>query len=80
KIQNGDSVIFFNYRPDRARELTRAVNDKEFTGFSRETLDLTFVTMTQYDASLEGVKVAYKPQSYTNTLGEYVANKGLNQL
>lgn len=79
-INNGDSVIFFNYRPDRARELTRAINDKTFDGFKRETLNLTFVTMTQYDKTLEGVNVAFKPQTLTNTLGEYVSSKGLNQL
>ncbi|GKU26945.1 2,3-bisphosphoglycerate-independent phosphoglycerate mutase [Clostridium folliculivorans] len=79
-IKNGDSVIFFNFRPDRAREITRAINDKEFAGFERETLNLTYVTMTQYDKSLEGVHVAYKPQTITNTLGQYVADKGLNQL
>ena len=80
KINDGDSVIFFNFRPDRAREITRAINDKEFTGFERETLDLVFVTMTQYDKTLEGVEVAYRPEAITNTLGEYVASKGLNQL
>ena len=80
KISNKDSVIFFNFRPDRAREITRAINDKEFDGFKRETLNLTFVTMTQYDKTLEGVEIAYRPQSYVNTLGEYVSNKGLNQL
>lgn len=79
-IKNGDSVVFFNFRPDRARELTRAINDKEFDGFERETLDLTFVTMTQYDKTLEGVHVAYKPQVLVNTLGEYLSNKGLTQL
>ena len=79
-IKNGDSVIFFNFRPDRAREITRAINDKEFAGFNRETLNLTFVTMTQYDKTLEGVLVAYRPQTIENTLGEYVSNKGLNQL
>jgi len=80
KIQNGDSVIFFNFRPDRARELTRAINDKTFAGFKRETLNLTFVTMTQYDKTLEGVSVAFKPQTLTNTLGEYVSSKGIKQL
>lgn len=79
-IKNGDSVVFFNFRPDRAREITRAINDKEFAGFKREALNLTFVCMTQYDKTLEGVEVAYKPQTITNTLGEYVAAKGLNQL
>lgn len=79
-IKTGDSVIFFNFRPDRAREITRAINDKTFEGFKRETLNLTFVTMTQYDKTLEGVNVAYTPNSFENTLGEYVASKGLNQL
>ena len=79
-IKNGDSVVFFNFRPDRAREITRAINDKEFAGFKRETLDLVFVTMTQYDKTLEGVNVAYTPQTLVNTLGEYVSSKGLNQL
>ena len=80
KVKSGDSVVFFNFRPDRARELTRAINDKVFDGFKRETLNLTFVTMTQYDKTLEGVEVAFKPQTLTNTLGEFVANKGLKQL
>ena len=79
-IKSKDSVIFFNFRPDRARELTRAINDKTFEGFKRDALDLTFVTMTQYDKTLEGVEVAYKPTSLENTLGEYVSSKGLKQL
>ncbi|NLK94385.1 MAG: 2,3-bisphosphoglycerate-independent phosphoglycerate mutase [Clostridiales bacterium] len=79
-INNGDSVIFFNFRPDRAREITRAINDKTFDGFKRDTLELTFVTMTQYDKTLEGVEVAFKPQTLVNTLGEYVSSQGLNQL
>ena len=79
-IKNGDSVVFFNFRPDRARELTRAINDKKFAGFKRETLNLTFVTMTQYDKTLEGVNIAFKPQTLVNTLGEYVSSKGLKQL
>lgn len=79
-IKDGDSVIFFNFRPDRARELTRAINDKEFVGFKRETLNLTFTTITQYDKTLEGVNVAYTPQTLSNTLGEYISSKGLKQL
>ena len=79
-IKNGDSVVFFNFRPDRARELTRAINDKEFAGFKRETLNLTFVTMTQYDKTLEGVNIAFKPKTLVNKLGEYVSSKGLKQL
>jgi len=80
KIKDKDSVIFFNFRPDRAREITRALNDKVFTGFERNNLDLTYVTLTQYDKTLENVHVAYSPQSYTNTLGEYISSKGLKQL
>ncbi|WP_010236805.1 2,3-bisphosphoglycerate-independent phosphoglycerate mutase [Clostridium arbusti] len=79
-IQNNDSVIFFNFRPDRARELTRAINDKEFDGFERETLNLTFVTLTEYDSTLKGVEVAYKPEHLNNTLGEYVSSLGKKQL
>lgn len=79
-IKNKDSVIFFNFRPDRAREITRAINDRVFDGFSRETLDLTFVTMTEYDVTLQDVDVAFGPESYTNTLGEYVSKMGKNQL
>jgi len=79
-ISNGDSVIFFNFRPDRARELTRAINDKVFDGFKRETINLNFVCTTQYDLSIENVSVAYTPESYTNTLGEYVSKMGKKQL
>ncbi len=62
KIGNKDSVVFFNFRPDRARELTRAINDKVFDGFEREALDLTYVTMTEYDSTLENVEVAFPPE------------------
>lgn len=79
-VQNKDSVIFFNFRPDRARELTRALNDKEFSGFERNSLDLNYVCMTQYDKTIENVEVAYRPESYVNTLGEYISKNGLKQL
>lgn len=79
-INNKDSVIFFNFRPDRAREITRALNDKVFLGFERKTLDLNYVCTTQYDISLENVDVAYTPESYSNTLGEYVSKMGKKQL
>lgn len=79
-IKNKDSVIFFNFRPDRAREITRALKDKEFKGFERENLNITYVCMTQYDKSIEDVQIAYIPESYKNTLGEYVSSKGLKQL
>ncbi|WP_142414246.1 2,3-bisphosphoglycerate-independent phosphoglycerate mutase [Hathewaya massiliensis] len=80
KIENHDTVIFFNFRPDRAREITRAINDKEFEGFKRETLELNYVCMTEYDKTIENVKVAYPPSAHKNTLGEYVSNNGKTQL
>lgn len=80
RIIDGDSVIFFNFRPDRAREITRAINDKIFEGFQRETLNLNYVCMTQYDKTIENVSIAYKPESYSNTLGEYLSKLGKKQL
>jgi len=80
QIAENDSVIFFNFRPDRARELTRALVDVEFDGFARERFDLDYVCLTQYDATIEGVDVAFGPETITNTLGEYVSAQGLNQL
>lgn len=81
-IKNGDSVIFFNFRPDRAREITRTLVDPDFSGFERKggKLDLTYVCMTQYDATMPGVEVAFKPQSLSNTFGEYISKNGLTQL
>ncbi|MGL5577012.1 MAG: 2,3-bisphosphoglycerate-independent phosphoglycerate mutase [Sarcina sp.] len=79
-VKAGDSVIFFNFRPDRARELTRAMVDVEFNGFERELVKTKFVCMTQYDATIANVEVAYKPESHTNTFGEVLAAKGLKQL
>jgi 2,3-bisphosphoglycerate-independent phosphoglycerate mutase len=79
-ISNNDSVIFFNFRPDRAREITRAINDKVFNGFEREALNLNYVCTTQYDISIENVDVAYTQESFSNTLGEYVSKLGKNQL
>ncbi|NTW72407.1 MAG: 2,3-bisphosphoglycerate-independent phosphoglycerate mutase [Eubacteriaceae bacterium] len=81
-IAENDSIIFFNFRPDRARQMTRALTEHEFDGFKREKgFFSTFtVTMTQYEKSLENLKVAFKPQSIENTLGEYLSAKGLRQL
>lgn len=74
-----DGVIFFNFRPDRARQLTQALVDPNFKGFEREIVDpLSFVTMTQYDPEMP-VKVAFQPQNLSNILGEVVANHGLKQ-
>ncbi len=80
KISENDSVVFFNFRPDRAREITRTIVDTEFNGFEREFFNTHFVCMTQYDASMPNVDVAFKPQSLVNTFGEYISQKGLRQL
>lgn len=79
-IKDKDSVIFFNFRPDRARQITRAIVEDDFDGFKRNKLNIEFVTMTEYDAKFKNVDVAFKPETIINTLGEYVSNKGLNQL
>ena len=81
-IKANDSVVFFNFRPDRAREITRTLVDESFDGFERKNgfFPVTFVCMTQYDATMPNVDVAFKPQSLTNTIGEYVSDKGLTQL
>ncbi|KYH29070.1 MULTISPECIES: 2,3-bisphosphoglycerate-independent phosphoglycerate mutase [Clostridium] len=79
-IKDGDSVVFFNFRPDRARQITRAINDKIFDGFERENLDLTFVTLTEYDKTIENVEVAFGSESYKNTFGEYLSKLGKKQL
>lgn len=82
KIKANDSVIFFNFRPDRARELTRAFVDPKFTGFNRKLgyFPVNFVCMTQYDESMPNVSVAFKPQSLKNTFGEYISSNSLTQL
>jgi 2,3-bisphosphoglycerate-independent phosphoglycerate mutase len=81
-VRDGDSVVFFNFRPDRARELTRALTEPAFDGFARKALprDLNFVTMTEYDATLSRVRIAFPPEDVRNTLGEYLAALGLRQL
>ncbi len=79
-IKENDSVIFCNFRPDRAREITRTLVDPDFSGFERKYFKTYYVTMTQYDASMPNVHVAFKPQKLTNTLGEYLSLKGMKQL
>jgi 2,3-bisphosphoglycerate-independent phosphoglycerate mutase len=79
-IKDNDSIIFFNFRPDRAREITRAFVDIDFNDFNREYFKVYYVCFTQYDATIENVDIAFKPQSYSNTLGEYIGSKGLKQL
>lgn len=80
RLKGGDSVIFFNFRPDRARQLTRSIVDEDFDGFDREYFETVYITMTQYDATMPNVEVAYQPQVLHNTLGEYIAAQGLSQL
>ena len=80
RISANDSVVFFNFRPDRAREITRTFVDPDFNGFEREYFPVTYVCMTQYDATMPNVEIAFKPQSLTNTLGEYLSDKGMTQL
>lgn len=79
-IEKNDSVIFFNFRPDRAREITRTLVDKEFNGFETKDLNLYFVCMTPYDETMPNVKVAFKKEPLKNTFGEYISNNGLTQL
>lgn len=77
-IHSGDGVIFFNFRGDRAREITKAFVNKNFDGFEREHLGVHFVTMTQYEAGLD-VNVAFPPQNLQNTLGQVLAAHQMKQ-
>ena len=79
-IEEKDSVVFFNFRPDRARELTRAIVDPEFKEFETKKMDLDFICFTQYDETMPNVKIAFKPTVLNNTLGEYLSKKGYTQL
>ena len=82
RISEGDSVIFFNFRPDRAREITRTLVDPNFDGFVRKKgfFPVHYVCLTQYDATMPNVQVAFQPQALTNVLGEYLAKCGKTQL
>ncbi|AFA49207.1 2,3-bisphosphoglycerate-independent phosphoglycerate mutase [Acetobacterium woodii] len=82
RIKADDTIIFFNFRPDRARELTRVFIDPDFSEFTRKTgfLANQFITMTQYDKSFKQVAIAYKPETIVNTLGEYLSKLGVPQL
>ena len=81
-IDKNNSVIFFNFRPDRAREITRVFVDENFDGFEREKgfFPLYYVCFTQYDATMPNVEVAFKPEELVNTFGEVISKKGLKQL
>ena len=81
-IRANDSVVFFNFRPDRAREISRAFVDPDFTGFERKKgfFPLHYVCMTQYDETMPNVTVAYPPEALTMTMGEYLSKLGKTQL
>ena len=79
-ISDNDSIIFFNYRPDRAREITRAFVDPAFDGFQRQFFPVTYVCTTEYDASRPNVQVAFPRILVKNGLGEYLSQMGMKQL
>lgn len=80
-LTHNDSVVFFNFRPDRAREITRAFVDPAFTGFNRDKqLSLTYVCMTEYDATMPNVLLAYPPKTVEVPFGQVLAEKGMKQL
>lgn len=80
-ISDNDSVIFFNFRPDRAREITRSIVDPKFDGFETKKLNnIYFVCFTNYDETMPNVQVAFKPTKLVNTFGEYISNKNYTQL
>ncbi len=80
KIEENDSVIFFNFRPDRAREITRTLVDKDFNEFETKKMDLYFVCFTNYDETMPNVHIAFKKEVLHNTFGEVVSKAGLTQL
>lgn len=81
-IKANDSVVFFNFRPDRARQITRTFVDESFDGFERKNgfFPLNFVCMTQYDETMPNVSVAFPPEELKMTMGEYISSKNMTQL
>ncbi len=79
-IEKNNAIIFYNFRPDRAREITRAFVDKEFTYFNRCYLNIYYTCMTEYDATIKGVNIIYPNESIKNTIGEVVSRNKLKQL
>ena len=79
-VKDGDSVVFFNFRPDRAREITRAFCDDQFKGFERRFLNLTYVCFKDYDETIPNKLIAFEKEEIQNTFGEFLANHGLKQL
>ena len=78
-LDANDSYIFFNFRSDRAREMTRVLTQKDFNAFDRRIYDLYYVCMTQYDASFNGIHIAFPPREIKNTLAEYISKLGYTQ-
>lgn len=78
-ISDKDSVVFFNFRPDRAREITRAFCDDDFKGFDRKRIDTTFVCFSEYDPTIPNKEIAFEKIALTNTFGEYLAQNGKTQ-
>ena len=79
-IEKNDSIIFFNFRPDRAREITRTLVDKDFNEFKTQKLNLYYVCMTPYDETMPNINIAFKKERLENTFGEYISNLGYTQL
>ena len=82
RVAEGDTVVFINFRPDRARQMTRIFVDDEFNGFERRygRFPVHYVCMTEYDATMPNCEVAYPPVDLTNVMGEYISNLGMTQL
>ncbi|HHT21522.1 MAG TPA: 2,3-bisphosphoglycerate-independent phosphoglycerate mutase [Tissierellia bacterium] len=78
-IEDGDTVLFFNFRPDRAREMSTVLTDPTFEAFPVQRMSLDYYGLTQYDTEFQNVKVIYEPQSFVNTMGEYLSNLEFRQ-
>jgi len=79
-ISNGDLVIFFNFRTDRPRQLTRVLTQEDFPDFEMKKLDLSYLTMSRYDSSFQSIDVLYEKDNINQTIGQVVSEKGLKQL
>lgn len=79
-IEDGDSVVFFNFRPDRARQITQSLVDPYFNEFETKNIKINMVTMTNYDSQIKNVKHMYEEEELVNVFGEYISKKGLKQL
>jgi len=79
-IQDGDTVIFYNYRTDRPREITKALTQEDFPNHDMHVLDLNYLTMTNYDASFQGLHVIFEKENLVNTIGEVLAENGRSQV